>query len=131
MGINIRRLGVFNLVGLGGFVLQVGTIALLTRGLDWPSTAATAIGLELAVVHNFIGHSRWTWREYPAGTFRARAVRCGRYQIAKTASLFLNLAVTMFVGSFADLPVELANTIAVVMCALPNYLVAQHLVFTR
>lgn len=131
MGINFRRWGVFNLVGMGGFLLQIGTIALLTRTFGCPSIVATAIGLELAALHNFFGHSRWTWSEHPAVTFRGWAVRYGRYQIAKTASLLLNLAITTLIVFVAHVPVELANTMAVVICALPNYFVAERLVFTR
>ena len=39
VGINLRRWGVFNLVGFGGFLLQIGAIALLTRELGWPAFA--------------------------------------------------------------------------------------------
>ena len=54
------------LVGLGGFVTQIGAIALLTRHFGWPAFAATAVALELAALQNFLGHSRWTWRDRPA-----------------------------------------------------------------
>jgi putative flippase GtrA len=131
VGINIRRWGVFNLVGMGGFILQIGAIAFLTRTCGWSSIAATAVGLELAALHNFFGHSRWTWGERPAGTVHGWAVRYGRYQVAKTASLLMNLVITILIVSFAHLPAELANTLAVLLCALPNYLVAERLVFTR
>jgi putative flippase GtrA len=116
---------------MGGFVLQVGAIALLTRVLGWPAIVATAVALELAALHNFFGHSRWTWGEQPAGTIRGWIARYGRYQIAKTASLLLNLAITTLIVSLAHFPVELANAMAVLVCALPNYLLAERLVFTR
>ncbi len=121
----------FNLVGACGFVLQIGTIALLTRWLGWPSLVATAVGLEVAAFHNFFGHSRWTWRERPAQTLRDWAVRYGRYQIAKTASLGASLAITTAIAFLTDCPVELANGMAVLICALPNYFVAERLVFSR
>ena len=65
MRIDFRRWGVFNLVGLGGFLLQIGAIGVLTRGFGWSPFAATALALELAALHNFIGHSRWTWADAP------------------------------------------------------------------
>lgn len=126
----LRRWGVFNLVGLGGFVLQVGTLALLTRGLEWPTVIATAVALEIAALHNFLGHSRWTWRDYHERTLRGRAFRFLRYQAAKTASLGANLAITMALTAGAGLPVEMANVVAVLLCALPNYLIADRLVFS-
>jgi putative flippase GtrA len=119
----------FSLVGAGGFVLQIGTIALLTRWLGWPSLIAAAAGLEIAAFHNFIGHNQLTWKEYPPRSGREWIRRYLRYQVAKTTSLGASLAVTMAVNAFTPLPLEIANTIAVVMCALPNYLITERLVF--
>jgi putative flippase GtrA len=116
---------------MGGYALQIGAIALLTRSFDCHSIVATAIGLELAALHNFFGHSRWTWSRHPPVTLRDWAIRYGRYQLAKTASLVVNLAITALIASLVPIPIEIANTLAVVMCALPNYLVAERLVFTR
>jgi hypothetical protein len=59
--VNFRRWGVFNVVALCGFVVQS---ALLTRGCGWSS--ATAVGLELAALQNFLGTA-----------FMARAARIG------------------------------------------------------
>jgi putative flippase GtrA len=120
---------VFSLVGVGGFVLQVGTIALLTRGLGWPSLIATAAGLEIAAFHNFIGHNQFTWKESPPCSGREWIRRYLRYQVAKTASLGASLALTMIFSTTTPLPLEIANTIAVVLCSLPNYLLTERLVF--
>lgn len=130
MRINLRRWGVFNLVGMGGFALQIGTIALLTRWLGWSSLLATAIGLEIAAFHNFIGHNRFTWNDRPAGSLRDWVGRYLRYQAAKTASLAASLAITMMMLATTPLPPEIANVIAVLLCALPNYLLTERLVFS-
>ena len=136
MSINFGRWSVFNLVGLAGFVVQIGAIALLTRYFDWPAPVATAVALELAALQNFAGHSRWTWRDRPVANpaeglathLRGWLRRYWRYQVAKTASLGANLAITTLVIQ-AGLPAEIANTAAVLACAIPNYLVSEHLVF--
>lgn len=130
MAINFRRWGVFNAVGLGGFVVQICAIALLTRHFGWPAFAATAVALELAALQNFIAHSRWTWGDRPATGAREWLRRYWRYQGAKTASLAANLAVTALLIHIG-LPAEIANTAAVLVCAIPNYLVSEHLVFRR
>jgi putative flippase GtrA len=122
---------VFSVVGAGGFVLQVGTIALLTRWLGWPSLLATAAGLEIAAFHNFIGHNQLTWKEYPPRSGREWIRRYLRYQVAKTTSLGASLAVTMIFTAITPLPLEIANTIAVVLCGLPNYLLTERLVFRQ
>ena len=116
---------------MGGFVLQIGTIAVLTRGFGWRSFVATAISLELAALHNFIGHNRFTWHDRPAGSAREWGRRYLKYQVAKTTSLAISLAITMIVLAATPLPPEVANTIAVLVCALPNYLLTERLVFTR
>ena len=84
----------FNAVGLGGFVVQIGAIALLTRHFGWPAFAATVVALELAALQNFLAHSRWTWGDRPAAGMREWLRRYWRYQGAKTASLAANLAIT-------------------------------------
>lgn len=131
MKANLRRWGVFNAVGLGGFVIQIATIAFLTRALGWPTAAATAIGIELAFLHNFVGHSHWTWSDYPLRAGRDWVTRLWRYQLAKAASLGANVAITSALVSYTVLPVEAANAIAVALCAVPNFLIADRLVFTR
>ena len=123
MRINSRRWGVFNAVGFLGFLTQIAAIAVLTRGFGWPGFFATAVGLELAALQNFVGHTRWTWHERRATNVGGWLRRYGRYQVGKTASLAANLAMTSLLIHLG-LPAEIANTIAVLACAIPNYLVA-------
>jgi putative flippase GtrA len=126
--LDLRRWGVFNLVGCLGFLLQIAAIALLTRGFGWSTLAATAAGLELAALQNFFGHSRWTWRQQAPSSLREWLVRYWRYQLAKMASLAANLVITQLIVS-AGLPPEVANTAAVLLCALPNYLISERYIF--
>jgi putative flippase GtrA len=126
--LNVRRWGVFNLVGFGGFLVQIATIALLTRAAGFSSIAATVIALELAALQNYFAHSRWTWPERPAVSVRAWLSRYWRYQITKTGSLAVNVAVTGVLIHAGLLP-EIANTAAVLVCALPNYLISERYVF--
>jgi putative flippase GtrA len=138
VGIDFRRWGVFNAVGFGGFVVQIGAIALLTRHFGWPAFAATAVAFELAALQNFLAHSYWTWGDRPVpGAVQGPAPgarqwlrRYWRYQGAKTASLAANLVITAALAHLG-LPAEIANTVAVLACAIPNYLVSEHLVFRR
>ncbi|MEO5740843.1 MAG: GtrA family protein [Vicinamibacterales bacterium] len=137
MEINVRRWGVFNAVGIGGFVVQLCAIALLTRRFGWPAFAATTVALELTALQNFVAHSRWTWGdrpvprtvEGPATHLRGWLRRYWRYQVAKTASLAANLVITTLL-IHAGLPPEIANTAAVLACAIPNFLVSERFVFS-
>ena len=116
---------------MSGFVLQLGTIALLTRGLGWSALAATAVGLEIAALNNFIGHNRITWNDNPPRTMREWFGRYLHFQVAKSASLAASLAITLTLTELGGVPPEFANTIAVLICAVPNYLLTERLVFTR
>lgn len=123
------RWGRFNLVGLAGFILQVSTLSLLTRHFGWHPMLATAVGLQIAVLHNFAGHSRWTWPDRPAVGFRDLASRFGRYQVAKAVSLVANAGLTTWLAWRLRVPVELANAAAVAGLSLVNFLVTDRLVF--
>ncbi len=128
MEINFRRWGVFNIVGLGGFIVQIVAIALLTRQFGWTAFAATVVALELAALQNFVAHGRWTWGDRPATGAREWLRRYWRYQGGKTALLAANLAITATLAHLG-LAAEIANTAAVLTCAIPNYLLSEHLVF--
>src|SRR5438093_366466 len=57
-----RRVSRFITVGALGFAFQVAALAVLTTVAHWPWLPATIVAVELAVVHNFLWHERWTWR---------------------------------------------------------------------
>jgi putative flippase GtrA len=124
----VRRWGRFNLVGLGGFVLQLSAIAILTRVYGWHYSLATIVGIELAILSNFHWDCRWTWRDRPARGARDWIARLGRYQLAKTASLAANLGLTAWLVT-GGLPVELANAIAVASLSFVNFFVSDAMVF--
>jgi putative flippase GtrA len=59
------RWAAFNAVGLAGVAVQLACLALLVHaGSHY--LAATALAVEAAVLHNFLWHQRWTWRDRPA-----------------------------------------------------------------
>jgi putative flippase GtrA len=122
------RWGVFNLVGSGGFVLQIGAIALLTRLCGWHYGVATVVGVELAILHNFYWDCRFTWADRP-GTRRDRLRQAPRYQLARTLSLAANVAITAWLVSSVGLGVELANLVAVLSLSVANFVVSDRLVF--
>jgi hypothetical protein len=79
----------FIAIGFLGFLLQLTALALLTSGARWTWLPATLVSVELAVVHNFLWHARWTWRDRP-GALGASFVR---FQLANgVASIAGNAA---------------------------------------
>jgi putative flippase GtrA len=118
----------FNSVGVAGFVLQLALLALLLR-LAVPYLAATALAVEAAVLHNFLWHERWTWRDRPPAG-HSRLARLWRFHALNgTVSLAGNvLLMRLFVGTFGLTPIP-ANLIAVLICSLVNYFASDRLVF--
>jgi putative flippase GtrA len=53
----------FNLVGAVGIFVQFGVLFLLKSVLHFNYLAATALAVEVAVVHNFFWHERFTWAD--------------------------------------------------------------------
>ena len=56
----------FNAVGAAGVVVQIGTLWMLVELGKIPYLSATLIATEMAVLHNFFWHLRWTWADRPA-----------------------------------------------------------------
>ena len=119
----------FNLVGALGFVLQLGVLAILVRsGLHY--LAATAVAVEAAVLHNFLWHERWTWRDRPS-TGWPRLARLGRFHVLNGGlSLAGNILIMHVLVGLCGLPVVPSNVAAVLVCAAINFLAADALVFS-
>jgi putative flippase GtrA len=118
----------FNGVGIAGFTLQLGLLALLIR-LGVHYLAATAVAVELTVLHNFAWHERWTWKDRPAGA-EGRMRRLWRFHAANgLVSLIGNvLLMQLFVGRLGW-PAIPANLLAVFLCALVNFTAGDRFVF--
>jgi putative flippase GtrA len=121
-------------VGALGFVLQIGAITLLTVAGGWPYLAATALGVELAVLHNFCWHERWTWNDRSYGDVRpgTRLGRLARYHAGTGAtSIAGNVLLTVVIVEQLGMAPVLANAIAVAVMSCANFLVADRWVFVR
>jgi dolichol-phosphate mannosyltransferase len=118
----------FNGVGAIGFALQLAVLALLLR-LGWHYLAATAIAVELTILHNFWWHERWTWRDRPADA-RIRLHRLWRFHATNgLVSLVGNLVLMRLLVGLAGMPPLAANLVAVLMCSLINFTASDRLVF--
>jgi len=60
-----RRLLPFVAVGALGFAVQLAALQLLVSYAGVHYLVATALAVETAILHNFVWHSRWTWRDRP------------------------------------------------------------------
>ena len=119
----------FNGVGAIGFALQLGLLALLIRlGLHY--VLATMLAVEAAVLHNFLWHERWTWRDRPAAG-AARLDRLWRFHALNgLVSLAGNLALMRLLVGACGMPPLPANVCAVLACSLLNFTASDRAVFS-
>lgn len=116
----LLRCGRFTLVGAIGMVVQLAALALLHHRMPGHYLIASAAALELTLVHNFIWHIHYTWRD------RLRDVRWldafVRFHLSNGAvSIAGNLAVMWVMVRHAHLPVLVANLIAIGGCSMLNF----------
>lgn len=124
-----KRISRFMTIGLGGFILQIATVAMLTLLARWPAAIATALGVEAAVLHNFFWHERWTWRDRVARP-GARRTRLLRFHLTTgLTSIAGNVVITMVALRTLGLNAVAANLIAVLAMSVANFLVADRWVF--
>lgn len=119
----------FNAVGLLGFVLQLAVLAALVHG-GVHYLAATVIAVEAAILHNFVWHERWTWRDRTSAPSARLRRLAGFHVLNGTVSLGGNfLLMRLLVGAWGMPPLA-ANLIAVLACSLVNFWLGDRLVFS-
>jgi putative flippase GtrA len=120
----------FNGVGLLGMAVQLTLLDILTRLAGIHYLPATALAVEITVLHNFLWHQRWTWRDRPAPSVRASAARLAWFHLVNgSVSLCGNLAIVALLTGRAGLHPVLANVVSVAACSFLNFFGAHTLVF--
>ena len=119
----------FNGVGLLGMGLQLTLMAAMIRmGVHY--LPATALAVEATVLHNFVWHQRWTWRDRPTVSPGASAARLARFQLLNgSVSLCGNLALMSLLSGRAGLDPIAANILSIVACSLLNFAGSHAVVF--
>jgi putative flippase GtrA len=129
--VGLRRWLKFNAVGAIGIGVQLAALAVLKGLLRLPYLTATALAVEAAVLHNFVWHERWTWkdRRQAGGHMLSRLVR---FHLGNgLVSIAVNLvSMRLLVGRF-HMQYLIANVLAIAAGSLANFFVADLLVFRR
>jgi putative flippase GtrA len=123
-----RRWFRFNAVGAIGIVVQLAALSFLTAVCGIHYLLSTFLAVELAIVHNFLWHERWTWSDrQTTGAIR----HLMRFNLTTgLVSLVGNLALMPLLVQFLRLRVLPANIIAIAICSLANFLLADRVVFS-
>ena len=114
------RWGKFNLVGVAGMVVQLAALALFSRLMAGHYLYASAAAVELAVLHNFVWHVLYTWRDRRDGS--ALLSRLMRFHLSNgLVSIVGNLVLMRVLVHEIHLPLLLSNGIAILCCSVVNF----------
>jgi putative flippase GtrA len=122
----------FNFVGALGIAVQLAALWILKSRLHINYLVATALAVQLAVLHNFLWHERFTWKDRAGGSWRAVAGRLLRFEAGNgLVSLLGNLGLMrLFVGGLG-MKYMLANAIAIALCSIFNFAAGEWYVFRK
>jgi putative flippase GtrA len=122
------RFGKFNLVGLVGIGVQLGAIGLFNRFIPGHYLYASAAAIEITLLHNFVWHLQYTWRDRRDNPSRMR--QCVRFHLSNgLVSMFGNLALMRVLVNAGHLPILIANIIAIICCSGANFFLGNNWAF--
>ena len=122
----------FNTVGAIGIGVQLLVLTLLKTGLGLNYLTATAVAVEIAVLHNFVWHERWTWSERTKVNAHGMFGRLVRFHLANgLISIAGNLVLMWLFVSRLHIHYFLANLTAIATCSILNFVASDRLVFRR
>ena len=118
----------FNLVGAAGMALQLTALACLNRLSHGHYLIASAVAVELALLHNFVWHLRYTWRDRKDCS--RPAAQLVRFHLSNgLISMLGNLALMRLLVQQEHMPLLFANVIAVLCCSIANFCLGNIWVF--
>jgi putative flippase GtrA len=122
------RWGKFNLVGAMGMVLQLAALALINRWTAGHYLFASAAAIELTLLHNFVWHLHYTWRDRRDNS--ALLAQLVRFHLSNgLVSMLGNLALMRILVQQAHLPLLVSNGIAILCCSIANFCLGNHWAF--
>jgi putative flippase GtrA len=118
----------FNLVGAVGMVVQLAALAFFSRMAAGHYLVASAAAVELAVLHNFAWHLRYTWRDRREDS--AWTTRLLQFHLSNgLVSLLGNVVLMRVLVHEARLPLLFANSVAILSCSIANFCLGDNWAF--
>lgn len=113
----------FNVVGIAGAGVQLGVLSVLNHISPAHYLLNAAIALEVTLLHNFVWHVRYTWRDRPESA--STTTRLLRFHLSNGGvSLVGNLGLMQLLISHGRIPVLAANAMAIITCSAINYILS-------
>ena len=119
----------FNLVGAIGMALQLAILSLLNRAMPGHYLRVTFAAIEVTLLHNFIWHWNYTWRDRNSTSFLRPLLR---FHLSNGLVSFAgNLGLMWLLVHGARLPIIPADAIAIACCSIVNFYLGDSWVFAR
>jgi dolichol-phosphate mannosyltransferase len=119
-------------VGALGIAVQLIALTLLTGVARLDYLLATVIAVEVAVLHNFYWHERFTWADRPCALRQQTMTRLVRFNLTTGAlSILGNVVFMKLLVDYFDMHFLPANVVAIGICSLLNFVVSDQMVFRR
>src|ERR1700688_4082649 len=126
----LLRWGKFNLVGAMGMGLQLALLALFNRWTAGHYLYASAAAVELTLLHNFVWHLHYTWRDRRDNS--ALRTQLIRFHLSNgLVSLLGNLVLMRVLVQGAHIPLLISNCIAILCCSLVNFCLGNNWAFAE
>jgi putative flippase GtrA len=120
----------FNLVGVMGMGLQLAALVLFNRWTAGHYLYASAAAIEITLLHNFMWHCHYTWRDRRDGAPRLR--QFVRFHLSNgLVSMLGNLALMRLLVHEARLPLLVSNLVAILCCSMANFCLGNNWAFAE
>jgi putative flippase GtrA len=120
----------FNAVGGIGIVVQLAALAFFRSWMKLDYLLATGLAVEIAVIHNFLWHKRFTWADRAARRPVQSLVRLAKFNGSNgTVSILGNLLLMRLLVGELKVNYLASNLIAIVVCSMVNFLLGDRFVF--
>jgi putative flippase GtrA len=120
----------FNAVGGIGIGVQLAALAIFRSWMKLDYLLATGLAVEIAVIHNFLWHARFTWADRPAPRRVHSLFRLAKFNASNGAvSMAGNLLLMRLLVGNAKLNYVASNVVAIVICSLVNFVLSDRFVF--
>ena len=101
-------------------VVQLSALAAISRLASGHYLYASAAAVELAVLHNFVWHLHFTWRDRRDDSLLLSPLV--RFHVSNgLVSMLGNLGLMRILVQGAHLPLLIANCIAILCCSIVNF----------
>jgi putative flippase GtrA len=130
IGPGVGRWVKFNFVGGLGIGVQLLALAVFRSWMGLDYLLATGMAVEIAVIHNFLWHERFTWADRPARRRVQSLVRLAKFNGSNGAvSLVGNLVLMRVLVGELKFNYVASNLLAIVSCSLVNFVLGDRFVF--